>query len=187
MWRTVLDILFPPTPREQHLATCTMLQPELRTVRTHAGVQVLTCADYTTPAVRAATLTLKSHTDPHATELLATLLTDAITEELADTALWEPTTAIVPMPLSPQRTRERGFNQVLHVCRALPDALRAQVVDDVLLRVHDTPPQKTLRKAARLARVQGVFTLATHHRLQGVHVVLVDDVVTTGATLTEAT
>jgi ComF family protein len=86
------------------------------------------------------------------------------------------------MPLSPGRLRERGFNQALLLARALePSKVRA----DILLRVKETPPQSSLPRKERLLGVQGAYALEpqTRAEVQGKRLVLIDDVMTTGASL----
>jgi len=92
---------------------------------------------------------------------------------------------VLPIPLGPQRLRSRGYNQALVLARALePHKLRSHW----LQRTRDTPEQHLLPRAQRLHALQGAFTmdplLAPH--VQGRHVLMVDDVMTTGATLFEA-
>ena len=103
-------------------------------------------------------------------------------------ALWvEPTLGaahcVLPMPLAPGRLRERGFNQALELATHL--APRAKVDARLLLRVRETPPQSGLARAERLRNLRGAFALepARPHALRGKHVVLVDDVMTSGASL----
>ena len=89
---------------------------------------------------------------------------------------------LVPMPLSIQRLQARGFNQALVLARALqPDKTDAQV----LLRIKDTPAQSTLDRKQRSLSVQEAFAvdplLAT--RVTGKRIVLLDDVMTSGASL----
>ncbi len=89
---------------------------------------------------------------------------------------------VVPMPLSGERLRSRGFNQSLQLTRALaPARTRA----DVLLRLRDTPTQHALPRAERLRNVQGAFAVdpLVAAQVRDARVVLVDDIMTTGATL----
>jgi len=89
---------------------------------------------------------------------------------------------LIPMPLSRQRLRERGFNQALLLAQALePRKLRSQL----LLRVQDTPPQRTLPRKERLRSVQHAFAVEPlrAQQLRGRKVLLVDDVMTSGASL----
>ena len=89
---------------------------------------------------------------------------------------------VLPMPLSRERLAERGFNQALELARALaPGKLRS----DLLLRVRNTPAQAELGLAARLRHVKGAFAVEPLQAAQvrGRRLVLVDDVMTSGASL----
>jgi ComF family protein len=89
---------------------------------------------------------------------------------------------VLPMPLSPQRLRQRGYNQALELARRLaPGKTRP----DLLLRLRDTPAQSALPREARLRNVRGAFGLAPGREkdLDGQRVLLVDDVMTSGASL----
>lgn len=89
---------------------------------------------------------------------------------------------IVPMPLSTQRLRERGFNQALEMARQLaPDKLRS----DLLLRIRDTAPQTALGRDQRRRNVRDAFAVEPLRRAEiaGARIVLVDDVMTSGASL----
>ena len=85
--------------------------------------------------------------------------------------------AIVPVPLHSSRLAERGYNQ----SELLARSLGPPVASGVLVRTRPTPPQAGLNQAERLANVRGAF--AAPSRLDGRRVLLVDDVCTTGATL----
>jgi ComF family protein len=89
---------------------------------------------------------------------------------------------LVPMPLSQQRLRERGYNQALLLAQQLaPGKCQA----GWLLRLRDSPPQSSLGRTERLHSLAGAFVVEPLKaaRLVGARVVLVDDVMTSGASL----
>ena len=88
------------------------------------------------------------------------------------------------MPLSAARLRERGFNQALEIARLLPPHLARRIRIDLLTRPRDTRPQAELPVDQRARNVRNAF--ACDQRLDGAHVAVVDDVMTTGATLDAA-
>lgn len=94
---------------------------------------------------------------------------------------------IIPMPLSRQRLQSRGFNQAWELAVALSKQSRSSARPDeqLLLRVKDTRPQTELRREARLANVKGAFQIDPLRAqwVAGKRVVLVDDVMTSGASL----
>ena len=93
--------------------------------------------------------------------------------------------ALVPVPLAAARLRERGYNQSAVLARGLAAHWQCAVWDDVLQRARATSAQARLTREERLGNVAGAFLARAEarSRLRGRHVVLVDDVVTTAATL----
>ena len=93
--------------------------------------------------------------------------------------------ALVPVPLSSKRTRERGYNQSTCLARALSSRWSIPVWEEALARVRHTETQTRLTPGDRLRNVSGAFCAPPSARsmLRGAHVVVVDDVVTTAATL----
>jgi ComF family protein len=91
--------------------------------------------------------------------------------------------AIIPMPLHPARLGERGFNQAAEIARRLSGYLQLPWLGNVCRRVRDTPPQAGLDLKARRRNLRGAF--ACTEDLAGRRVALVDDVMTSGASLNE--
>jgi len=108
--------------------------------------------------------------------------------------------ALVPIPLAPQRLRQRGYNQSEVLARALAREWRIPVIVDALVRTRETPTQTALTPETRLANVAGAFAMrnaelgmrnGTGRVNSAFHIsnstfILIDDVFTTGATLAEA-
>jgi ComF family protein len=120
----------------------------------------------------------KYHRALWAEPFLAGLLIAAARPTLAA----EPWDAIVPVPLHPTRQREREFNQAERLARRLGRACALPVDAKLLRRVLYTRTQTTLTREERQANVRKAFALRTSGSLAGRRLVLVDDVLTTGAT-----
>lgn len=95
--------------------------------------------------------------------------------------------AILPVPLAASRLRERGYNQASLLAGALARRLGLPLWHDALIRRRETPRLMTLDADERLRHIRGAFILSPRYEtlLQGRHVAVVDDVLTTGATLNE--
>lgn len=148
---------------------------------------VTTLFSYKDAAAHDAIGALKFERSEPAARLLAASLADYLFEEVANLHAYSPgPILVVPIPLHTERLRERGFNQVERVLAHLPAELHSCVHTDILLRTRDTPHQTTLSRSKRLVNVRGAFALASGAQVRGAHVILVDDVTTTGATLVHA-
>jgi ComF family protein len=90
---------------------------------------------------------------------------------------------ILPMPLHPTRLRERGFNQAHEIAKVIAKKLGVALDSHLATRIVNTPSQATLGLGARLKNVKGAF--ACGHDVTNQHIALVDDVMTSGATLNE--
>ncbi|RYY83791.1 MAG: ComF family protein [Comamonadaceae bacterium] len=120
----------------------------------------------------------KFHGEAGWAEPLATLVRSAPWVEPA----LERCDLVLPMPLSRERLRERGFNQALELARRLaPEKTESAL----LLRTRETPAQSDLTRAERLRNLRGAFALEPLRAaaVQGRRIVLVDDVMTSGASL----
>ena len=116
----------------------------------------------------------KFHQDLAAGHLLAQLMAHAFAGR-------ERPQALVPVPLHRARLRQRGYDQALELARPLASTLRLPLRTDVLRRVRATPAQSQLDATARRRNLRGAFQVAGGPL--PAHVALVDDVMTTGATL----
>ena len=110
------------------------------------------------------------------------LQNSAVTRCLADL---EPEDWVLPLPLSAQRLQTRGFNQSWLLARNLAHHTVARPDAQLLLRIRDTRPQSQLLREERLTNVKGAFMVdpLRANQIVGRHVVLVDDVMTSGASL----
>lgn len=93
--------------------------------------------------------------------------------------------ALLGMPQHPAHLRRRGFNQAHELARALHATTRIPLRPDLLVRKHDSAPQASLNAKQRAENVRGVFGVAAP--AHGLRIWLIDDVMTTGSTLREAT
>lgn len=118
---------------------------------------------------------LKFHRDLAAGRLLAARMAEAFARAPRPQAL-------VPVPLHRSRLRQRGYDQALELARPLARHLGIALREDLLLRRRDTAAQSRLDAAARKRNLRGAFVVPQQHALPA-HVALVDDVMTTGATL----
>lgn len=90
--------------------------------------------------------------------------------------------ALVPVPLATKRLRQRGYNQAAMLAHWLSQQLGIASEEHLLLRTQDTQAQQTLDARARQRNLRQAFALAPGAQVQGRHLALVDDVLTTGAT-----
>lgn len=90
---------------------------------------------------------------------------------------------LVPLPLFPARERKRGFNQSVLLCEGIASILNIPMVKDIIIRPLHTETQTTRGRIERWKNIEGKFLLRDADSITGKHLLLVDDVITTGATL----
>lgn len=103
--------------------------------------------------------------------------------ELAQTETFKTVDVVIPVPLHKKRFRERGYNQVTKFGKAIAKALNADFVDDVLLKSKITKTQVFKNRLKRISSSESSFILSDFELLTGKHILLVDDIITTGATI----
>jgi ComF family protein len=127
-------------------------------------------------AARAAVLTLKFRSGRYLAPLMGELLCDALARRPVQAEV------VVPVPLAPGRLRQRGFNQAALLAEHVRTRLGATLVGDALTR-QERPPQSTLSAPDRRFNLEGAFARSGTTALDGKSILLIDDVVTTGATV----
>lgn len=90
---------------------------------------------------------------------------------------------LVPLPLHASRERKRGYNQATILCEGMAELMKRPVISDAVIRHSATSTQTKKNRIARWENIEGRFSIVDKSKLQGRHLLLVDDVITTGATL----
>lgn len=103
--------------------------------------------------------------------------------ELLESPLFRDVECIIPVPLHPKKQHARGFNQSACFAEGLAEAMNIPWSEQWLVRPVETESQTRKTRIQRLENMQGAFRLAHPDQVAGRHVLLVDDVLTTGATL----
>jgi ComF family protein len=114
---------------------------------------------------------------------IGNLLGNIAGKQLAQSTVFNTTDIIIPVPLHKKRLRERGYNQSACFADGLAEKLNATVDIDNLIRTVATKTQTHKSRFARFENMKEVFAVARPQDLMNRHVLLVDDIVTTGSTL----
>ena len=90
---------------------------------------------------------------------------------------------IIPVPLHKKKLKSRGFNQVEKFGQQIAEVLKVDYVDDVLIKVSNTKSQTNKGRIARWVNSEELFAIQNINKIDNKHILLVDDIITTGATL----
>ena len=126
------------------------------------------------PASRKLTMSVKFHATNEAVPLLSRWMSESLWDRSFD--------CIVPVPLHPDRLRERGANQAALLAQGVSERTGIPVREDILERVRYTQPQTSLDRKKRAGNVRRAFKCKAGTDLNGKRVLIVDDVRTSGAT-----
>lgn len=124
--------------------------------------------------------------------LFGEILYEKIIEELSDLIVMENFSSpiLIPIPLSKKRYRERGYNQTELICRELVHLSLDEVFTlktNVLTKIKETEHQARIEnRATRLKNIVGSFAVKNSELIKDRNIILIDDITTTGATLSEA-
>jgi len=114
---------------------------------------------------------------------LGRLLGRMMGKALQESKRFEGIEALVPLPLHRAKERARGYNQAVVLCEGLAEVLQLPVIKTAVVRLSSTETQTHKNRIERWQNMQGIFKLAQPQLIAGKHLLLVDDVITTGATI----
>ena len=114
---------------------------------------------------------------------LGTYLGKLIGHQLNKSTRFNDVALLVPLPLNARKEAKRGYNQATLICEGIAQVWQKTIVADAVVRTVFTQSQTNKTRIARWQNMEGVFAIANAKQLQGKHILLVDDITTTGATL----
>lgn len=116
-------------------------------------------------------------------EAIGTVLGEWYAEELKNSQLLQTVDAIIPVPLHPKKLRERGYNQVTEFGNALAKSLQIPLNTSILFRQVYSKTQSQKNRLGRTEGIDTIFDVSFDEKDHNKHFLLIDDVITTGATL----
>jgi ComF family protein len=102
--------------------------------------------------------------------------------ELAETKTYQGIDFVIPVPIHKMKRKKRGYNQVTGFGLEISKALQIPMLENVLLKINKTQSQVFKQRFTRFGNEE-VFTVKNKAQIQGKHILIVDDIITTGATL----
>jgi len=184
----LIDTIFPPRATEVLVRHATLealrayYHPKSVRIET---IEVIALLPYREPLIQALITEAKYENNGRAQSLLGQLLADYIKVCVTPRLHNSERLICVPLPLGTTRRRERGYNQVEEVARRAQQFVFFVVSSEVLVRVRETAPQTSLGREERKKNMDAAFSAARLLNPCAVYLLL-DDVVTTGATLLAA-
>ena len=143
-------------------------------------IERATCAlRYDSEEVRRIVHAFKYHRQPYVARDVA----EAVADELSETDFFDGIDALLPIPLHRRRLRQRGYNQCDYLAKGIHNVTHIPIVKETLQRIKDNPTQTHLQLHDREQNVAGIFRVKNPQPLENKHVLLIDDVMTTGSTL----
>lgn len=114
---------------------------------------------------------------------ISPFLGDWLGGELKSLTNYKGIDIVIPVPLHKKKLKQRGYNQVTGFGRRIATSLNAEYKDDVLLKITNTTSQTNKKRFARWNQTEELFTMPNSSLIENKHILLVDDIITTGATL----
>lgn len=116
-------------------------------------------------------------------EAIGTVLGGWLGHDLKKIEAYNTIDLVIPVPLHKSKLKKRGYNQAADFGRQLAASLNAEYTDDVLIKITNTRSQVTKNRLSRWTSKDTVFSIKNENKINNKHILLVDDIITTGATL----
>lgn len=114
---------------------------------------------------------------------IGTYLGNLYAKEILHLDVFKQIDYIVPVPLHKKRLHERGYNQVSTFCKSIESNFSIPILEDVLVKTKNLKSQTDKSKESRSNNSKNVFTVENYEKIEGKHLLIIDDVFTTGATI----
>jgi len=192
-----LDLFFPQSClgcKKRGSFLCDTCILKLRRAERETGTHIYACYDYRDPLIKKAVWNLKYYRRVNLGNKLGSILYDALLEEIADIRIFAGANPIyvVPVPLSKEKQKIRGYNQAERIAHGFCDSGNAEAEnvfklrnDLVIKKINTDPQARITNRTKRLANIKGAFDLKNKESIKGRTIIVIDDVTTTGGTLTE--
>lgn len=190
----VLDVLFPENCLGCHkkgIILCNKCIPTIRSAERETSSGIMAAYDYRDPLIKKAIWNLKYYKRRHLGKKLGEMLYEEFLEEVSDirTLAKGQSIYIVPVPLSRTRRKMRGYNQAEVIARGFCEYGEKGVFklqSDIILKKVDTLPQARItNRVTRLRNIHNAFKITNPDLIRGKIIIIIDDVTTTGGTITE--
>ena len=202
MLKSILNMIFPVkclSCGKNGKEFCVKCLSDIPAAERETSKWIFPLYDYRHPAIKKALWLFKYKGKKRLAGIFAEIIYGKILEELSDLSVMENfrNVILIPIPLSPKRLRERGYNQAELICKELikiNDLRRSadmKLENNILIKPKETEHQARIEnRTERLKNIVGSFTVKNYEQnaelLKNRNIILVDDITTTGATLNEA-
>ncbi|MBI2627456.1 ComF family protein [Candidatus Nomurabacteria bacterium] len=195
---TILDLVFPVkciSCGQAGSDLCIKCLSESPAAERESAKWIFPIYDYRHPPIKKALLLFKYKRKKRLASIFAKVIYEKILEELSELSVMENfrEPILIPIPLSKKRRRERSYNQAELICRelirinSLREKIAMQLENNILIKPQETKHQARIEnRAERLKNIIGSFAIKNGELLKNKNIILIDDITTTGATLSEA-
>lgn len=190
----LLDILFPVNClgcQVKNEILCNNCTGVIKLAERETGTDILAVFDYRDLVIKKAIWELKYHHKRYLGERLGQLLYEFLIEDISDlkTIVSGKAICVIPTPISNKKTKVRGYNQAQAIAKGFCAQAQSgtfELKNNIVFKKVDNLPQaKITNRKRRLENVRGVFAVKNPEMIKGRTIIVIDDVTTTGGTITE--